>query len=127
MTSLFKLIGSGDTMTGMTRAVYAFTAIIGIIILVCAIFMIRNYLNARRKSGVQLKSKTAEKKKERRIHGPLVLLGKHSPYHIDLKSEESGENAVDYPERRRSDEVLFVAAEEIPENIDYNYEKIYNS
>ena len=69
MTSLFKLIGSGDTMTGMTRAVYAFTAIIGIIILVCAIFMIRNYLNARRKSGVQLKSKTAEKKKERRKQG----------------------------------------------------------
>lgn len=69
MTSLFKLIGSGDTMTGMTRAVYAFTAIIGIVILVCAIFMIRNYLNARRKSGVQLKSKTAEKKKERRKQG----------------------------------------------------------
>lgn len=69
MTSLFKLIGSGDTMTGMTRAVYAFTAIIGIAILVCAIFMIRNYLNARRKSGVQLKSKTAEKKKERRKQG----------------------------------------------------------
>lgn len=69
MTSLFKLIGSGDTMTGMTRAVYAFSAIIGIIILVCAIFMIRNYLNAHRKSGVQLKSKTAEKKKERRKQG----------------------------------------------------------
>lgn len=69
MTSLFKLIGSGDTMTGMTRAVYAFTAIIGIVILVCAIFIIRNYLNARRKSGVQLKSKTAEKKKERRKQG----------------------------------------------------------
>lgn len=69
MTSLFKLIGSGDTMTGMTRAVYAFTAIIGIVILVCAIFMIRNYLNARRKSGVQLKSKTAEKKKERKKQG----------------------------------------------------------
>lgn len=69
MTSLFKLIGSGDTMTGMTRAVYVFTAIIGIVILVCAIFMIRNYLNARRKSGVQLKSKTAEKKKERRKQG----------------------------------------------------------
>lgn len=69
MTSLFKLIGSGDTMTGMTRAVYAFTAIIGIVILVCAIFMIRNYLNARRKSGVQLKSKTAENKKERRKQG----------------------------------------------------------
>lgn len=56
-------------MTGMTRAVYAFSAIIGIIILVCAIFMIRNYLNAHRKSGVQLKSKTAEKKKERRKQG----------------------------------------------------------
>ena len=69
MTSLFKLIGSGDTMTGMTRAVYVFAAIIGIIILVCVIFMIRNYLNARRKSGVQLKSKTAEKKKERRKQG----------------------------------------------------------
>lgn len=69
MTSLFKLIGNGDTMTGMTRAVYAFAAIIGIIILVCVIFMIRNYLNARRKSGVQLKSKTAEKKKERRKQG----------------------------------------------------------
>lgn len=69
MTSLFKLIGSGDTMTGMTRAVYAFTAIIGIVILVCAIFMIRNYLNARRKSGVQLKSKTAKKKKEHRKQG----------------------------------------------------------
>lgn len=69
MTSLFKLIGNGDTMTGMTIAVYAFAAIIGIIILVCAIFMIRNYLNARRKSGIQLKSKTAEKKKERRKQG----------------------------------------------------------
>lgn len=69
MTSLFKLIGNGDTMTGMTIAVYAFAAIIGIIILVCAIFMIRNYLNARRKSGVQLKSKTADKKKERRKQG----------------------------------------------------------
>lgn len=69
MTSLFKLIGNGDTMTGMTRAVYAFAAIIGIIILVCAVFMIRNYLNERRKSGVQLKSKTAEKKKERRKQG----------------------------------------------------------
>lgn len=56
-------------MTGMTRAVYAFTAIIGIITLVCAVFMIRNYLNERRKSGIQLKSKTAEKKRERRKQG----------------------------------------------------------
>lgn len=95
MTSLFKLIGNGDTMTGMTRAVYAFAAIIGIIILVCAVFMIRNYLNERRKSGIQLKSKTAEKKKERRKQG----LFNYDV--IDGENETEGLNPTDPRNQKR--------------------------
>lgn len=64
MTYLFKLIGSGDTMTGMEIMMYAFMGIVLIIVLIVLALALNNYLAARKKASVSLKSKAAEKKKE---------------------------------------------------------------
>ena len=57
-----------------------------------------------------------EKEKERRIHGPGVLCREHGPYEIDFEGEKGSEYAINDPETRGFQEVLFVASEEIPEN-----------
>lgn len=69
MTYLFKLIGGGDTMTGMTFAVLAFVGILALIIVCCGLGIFSNYVRTKKKQAVSLTSKNAKMREERRKNG----------------------------------------------------------
>lgn len=69
MTYLFKLIGGGDTMTGMTFAVLTFVGILALIVVCCGLGIFSNYVRTKKKQAVSLTSKNAKMREERRKNG----------------------------------------------------------
>lgn len=87
MTYIFKLLGAGDVMTGMTYAVYIFTGIIGLIAIVSLSIAIMNYMKSQKKKSVSLKSKQAEKKQAEASKGLFnydILAGDDEDFGVDI-------------------------------------------
>lgn len=87
MTYIFKLLGFGDVMTGMTYAVYIFMGAVGVIAILCLTIVITNYLKTRRIDSVSLKSKQAEKKQAEATKGLFnydILEGDDEDFGVDI-------------------------------------------